>query len=810
MKKAFLIFVAATMFTVISLDSHAQIFWNNSAVFAGNSSSYMSVPNSTSLNITGSFSVEAWVNPGSLSGSSKGIISKGGTLGTSLRLGVRILTSGRISLLTNGSQRILSRNSSAIQPGNWTHISCTFNSETDTFKIYINGALDTSAFAAGVEPQTNSDSLFVGISGNTTPFNGKLDEVRLWNSELTSNQISSNMRTSLGASGGVYSGLVLSLTFQREFSSGLSSMDFSDFNNHGNFRNVSGSLNSISEVSVIGYNPENTITLNNCIYFPGSTDSYMSGKDTAALNPQNGITLECWIYPLDITTGRIFTKGNAYTFNYTPAGLTAAINGTILSANAQIPFRKWSHIAFTYNSDGRFKFLINGLLVKSGLHSLGTINVNTDSLYIGGGPGGISEFFGYIDEVRITNKSKSISDIQKFVYASLNKNLDPNVIDNNINYSFDGNTFDNNDNGGPKLKFRENAAFSNPGRVTKIPVAPLNQFNENLFSNGFNINQPVRFISDMKILRDSQIVNINTSINNIKLFIGLNHTKLTDLEISLVSPHGDSITVFNNRSTNSSDNNLITIFDDFADSSLLSNRYASFYCKVKPENNMNNVFMNKNAQGKWHLVIKDEAALDSGILYAWGLNFNDADVKNIDLSAYNLIQGFYEPNSNLQTPDTLTVNVRSSSFPFNIVSTAKTQMKSDGECLFSFIPNVSIINGDNYIIELSHRNSINTWSTGISFNFSEAILNIRDSNTLVTGLNLMQVDASPVRHAMYGGDVNKDGIVDVSDALLIENDALNFASGYIVTDLTGDNFTDASDAAIADNNSANFISVILP
>lgn len=40
------------------------------------------------------------------------------------------------------------------------------------------------------------------------------------------------------------------------------------------------------------------------------------------------------------------------------------------------------------------------------------------------------------------------------------------------------------------------------------------------------------------------------------------------------------------------------------------------------------------------------------------------------------------------------------------------------------------------------------------------------------------------------------------------NDAANFATGYINTDVTGDGVTDASDASIVDNNAAGFVSAI--
>ncbi|MFZ1321299.1 MAG: hypothetical protein WAT71_07055 [Ignavibacteria bacterium] len=61
--------------------------------------------------------------------------------------------------------------------------------------------------------------------------------------------------------------------------------------------------------------------------------------------------------------------------------------------------------------------------------------------------------------------------------------------------------------------------------------------------------------------------------------------------------------------------------------------------------------------------------------------------------------------------------------------------------------------------------------------------------------------------AIYSGDVNDDGYIDVTDLVLIDNDAANFVSDgcCLKTDLTGDGFVDLSDYILADNNSANFI-----
>ncbi len=75
---------------------------------------------------------------------------------------------------------------------------------------------------------------------------------------------------------------------------------------------------------------------------------------------------------------------------------------------------------------------------------------------------------------------------------------------------------------------------------------------------------------------------------------------------------------------------------------------------------------------------------------------------------------------------------------------------------------------------------------------------------------MAQVDTSPIRFAIYSGDVDQDEVVGAGDLSLVDNDVFNFATGYVVTDITGNNVTDAVDLAITDNNAFNFVSKITP
>jgi hypothetical protein len=181
-------------------------------------------------------------------------------------------------------------------------------------------------------------------------------------------------------------------------------------------------------------------------------------------------------------------------------------------------------------------------------------------------------------------------------------------------------------------------------------------------------------------------------------------------------------------------------------------------------------------------------------------------VYSLDLTAF--IEGLYDFQSGQMVSDTVTIYLRDTVTPFTVVDFDKVILNSAGHGTFHF-PNA--MNGKKYYLVLAHRNSVGTWSF-ITPVFAGGLLNF-DFTSAITqayGNNMKQINSSPVRFAIFSGDVNQDGTVDATDVSAIDNDAYNFLGGYVATDLTGDNFVDGTDFAIADNNAANFVSVIRP
>ncbi len=185
-----------------------------------------------------------------------------------------------------------------------------------------------------------------------------------------------------------------------------------------------------------------------------------------------------------------------------------------------------------------------------------------------------------------------------------------------------------------------------------------------------------------------------------------------------------------------------------------------------------------------------------------------AESPNMILNLTMFIEGFYNSGSNSQVSDTVQVELRDSASPFAVADQSQAVVSSNGNVQLKF-GNAS---DGNYYIALKHRSSIETWSSGtIALSrTTPASYDMSASSSQAFGSNLIQIDASPVRFAIFGGDINQDGTVDATDVSTIDNDAQNFVSGYVVTDLTGDDFVDGTDFAIADNNAANFVSVIRP
>ena len=190
-----------------------------------------------------------------------------------------------------------------------------------------------------------------------------------------------------------------------------------------------------------------------------------------------------------------------------------------------------------------------------------------------------------------------------------------------------------------------------------------------------------------------------------------------------------------------------------------------------------------------------------------GVYSNQEGIKK--MTVYVIPQGLYSENLNqLSMTDTLTIYLRRASSPYELVDSAKKPLFTNSYSNFQF----STIQDGSYYVVLSHRNSVETWSK-IPLDFSgreDKIINFTTDLAAAYGDNQIRVDNIPVRYAMYSGDVNRDGTVDLSDVIRINNDAGIFSTGYVESDLTGNSIVDLSDVILAMNNASAFVGVNRP
>ncbi len=113
-----------------------------------------------------------------------------------------------------------------------------------------------------------------------------------------------------------------------------------------------------------------------------------------------------------------------------------------------------------------------------------------------------------------------------------------------------------------------------------------------------------------------------------------------------------------------------------------------------------------------------------------------------------------------------------------------------------------------YYITVKHRNSIETTSKQpVAFTSSLISYNF-DGLTQAYGNNLLLMTDG--HYTIFCGDVNQDGAVDTGDMTPVDNDAGNYATGYLITDINGDGMVDTGDITVVDNNAAVYVGTITP
>lgn len=205
-------------------------------------------------------------------------------------------------------------------------------------------------------------------------------------------------------------------------------------------------------------------------------------------------------------------------------------------------------------------------------------------------------------------------------------------------------------------------------------------------------------------------------------------------------------------------------------------------------------------------AIRQGNATNAPVLHMDGIKVSqswNSTVLNMKLA----LEGYYNTSSNSHSiTDTFKVEMRSDITPYNVVDISiSTINKNSLTGIFNFTNTPP----GNYFYAVRHRNGLETWSPkpvqiisggNYSYDFSTSASQTFGGNVILKGS----------KYCFYSADVNQDGLVDIADETLIDNDAFNYTSGYVPTDINGDDVVDLADGVFADNNTYNFVSLIRP
>ncbi len=160
--------------------------------------------------------------------------------------------------------------------------------------------------------------------------------------------------------------------------------------------------------------------------------------------------------------------------------------------------------------------------------------------------------------------------------------------------------------------------------VTTDLVDDVNELNNELsvlienstcYEKSINTNQPIGPDADYVI---NSFINITQDhiINDVNVIIDLNHNRVSDLDIFLISPDGTRVELTTDNGGNGHDY-IDTLFDDNATNPITTGT-APFTGSFKPEGSLAD-FNGLYGLGTWTLEITDDSDLYGGILNSWGL-----------------------------------------------------------------------------------------------------------------------------------------------------------------------------------------------
>jgi hypothetical protein len=359
------------------------------AAFNG-SSSYIEIPASATTPFDFSsedFTISMWINPASLS-SIMTLLGKYSTSSdspaTKRSIRITVSTSGTISVIENSGSAVFTQTSTnTISTNTWSFLAYTRNGTTSN--IYINNNAAESTARSNTIKDGANQPITLGATRPANPdFNGKIDQVRFFNTELNSTQVGQ--------------------LADEEYGDAKNSV--TDFFGNGTgvaLYQLDEDANDTGVAIDSGQSASFTATSSNYIQLPSGIDTILNTKTF-------GVSF--WVKAPNAASDTVFsTETTNSTFqihaNWTHAGAYSLVNGGGSNINLGAVDDSWHHIVITSDGSSSYKGYFDKTYKGASTYRQ-TSNVGT---FLGAHPSGGFNLLGQIDQVRIFNRQLSQSDI---------------------------------------------------------------------------------------------------------------------------------------------------------------------------------------------------------------------------------------------------------------------------------------------------------------------------------------------------------------------------------------------------------------
>lgn len=291
-------------------------------------------------------------------------------------------------------------------PDKWYHVSVTHSYINGT-KLYINGMLDAHDTTHIHVLQAPEDHFKIGWSPVLKQFEGKIDDIRIHNIELSPCGIDS-----LFHSYPSFANAVAAPECKPDIESGL----IANWPFDGNAQDAGNPLHH-GTVNGAQTAPDRFGNTNNAYSF--SEKSYIDCGTDTTLNVKD-FSISAWVktdnYTINSTVQTIAAKLRqstdtviSYAINLYDFYPSLFINGgsgnqIMVQANAFLTPDRWYHITATHSYENGSKMYINGSLQKHNETKIDPLKVANAHFKIGRSDFAPDQFNGRIDDIRIYNK----------------------------------------------------------------------------------------------------------------------------------------------------------------------------------------------------------------------------------------------------------------------------------------------------------------------------------------------------------------------------------------------------------------------